>query len=30
MGVKVFSDAMGKHERIEEYLRAMDCGIDVI
>lgn len=29
-GVKVFSDALGKHERIEDYLQAMDWGIDVI
>jgi len=28
--VKVFSDAIGEHERVEEYLRAMDWGIDVI
>jgi len=28
--VKVFSDAMGEHERIEEYLQAMEWGIDVI
>jgi glycerophosphoryl diester phosphodiesterase len=29
-GIKVFSDALGKHERIEDYLQAMDWGIDVI
>ncbi len=29
-GVKVFSDALGKHERIEDYLQAMDWGIDLI
>lgn len=29
-GVKVFSDALGKHENIEDYLQAMDWGIDVI
>jgi glycerophosphoryl diester phosphodiesterase len=29
-GVKVFSDSMGAHERIEDYLKAMDWGIDVI
>ena len=29
-GVKVFSDALGKHERIEDYLQAMAWGIDVI
>ena len=29
-GVKVFSDALGQHERIEDYLKAMEWGIDVI
>lgn len=29
-GVRVFSDALGKHERIEDYLQAMDWGIDLI
>lgn len=29
-GVKVFSDALGKHERVEEYLQAIEWGIDVI
>ena len=29
-GIKVFSDALGKHERIEDYQNAMDWGIDVI
>jgi glycerophosphoryl diester phosphodiesterase len=29
-GVKVFSDALGKHERIEDYQQAMDWGIDLI
>jgi len=29
-GVKVFSDALGRHESIEEYLKAMDWGIDLI
>src|SRR5882672_5377020 len=29
-GVKVFSDAMGRHEVIEDYLKAMDWGIDLI
>ena len=29
-GVKVFSDALGNHERIEDYLQAMDWGIDLI
>ena len=30
LNVKVFSDAMGEHERVEEYLRAIEWGIDVI
>lgn len=29
-GVKVFSDALGEHERIKDYLQAIDWGIDVI
>lgn len=29
-GIKVFSDALGDHERIEDYLQAMEWGIDVI
>ena len=29
-GIKVFSDALGKHERVEDYLQAMQWGIDVI
>ena len=29
-GVRVFSDALGKHETIEEYLKVMDWGIDLI
>jgi len=29
-GMKVFSDALGKHERIEDYLQAIDWGVDVI
>jgi len=29
-GVKVFSDALGGHERIEDYLQAIRWGIDVI
>jgi len=29
-GVKVFSDALGRHERIEDYLQAMRWGIDLI
>ena len=30
LGIKVFSDALGAHERIEDYQQAMDWGIDVI
>lgn len=29
-GVRVFSDSMGDHERVEDYLQAIDWGIDVI
>ena len=29
-GVKVFSDSMGKHETINDFLQAMDWGIDLI
>jgi glycerophosphoryl diester phosphodiesterase len=29
-GVRVFSDSMGRHERIDDYLQAMEWGIDVI
>jgi len=29
-GVKVFSDSLGKHERVEDYLQAIDWGIDLI
>jgi len=29
-GVKVFSDSMGQHERVEDFLKAMDWGIDLI
>jgi glycerophosphoryl diester phosphodiesterase len=29
-GIKVFSDALGKNEKIEEYQKAMDWGIDCI
>lgn len=29
-GILVFSDALGAHERIEDYLQAMDWGIDLI
>ena len=30
LGVQVFSDAVGEHERLEEYQRAIEWGIDVI
>jgi glycerophosphoryl diester phosphodiesterase len=30
LGIKVFSDALGDHERIQDYLQAMDWGIDLI
>jgi glycerophosphoryl diester phosphodiesterase len=30
LGIKVFSDSMWKHERIEDYQEAIDWGIDVI
>jgi glycerophosphoryl diester phosphodiesterase len=29
-GVRVFADALGEHERVEDYLRAMEWGIDLI
>jgi len=29
-GIQVFSDALGRHERVEDYLQAMAWGIDVI
>lgn len=29
-GIRVFSDALGSHERVEDYLRAIEWGIDVI
>ena len=29
-GILVFSDALGSHERVEDYLRAIRWGIDVI
>src|SRR5207302_1354494 len=29
-GIKVFSDSIGKHEVIQDYLKAMDWGIDLI
>src|SRR5207244_2605926 len=29
-GVLVFSDALGKHENVAQYLQAMDWGIDLI
>ena len=30
LGILVFSDALGAHERIEDYQQAMDWGIDLI
>jgi glycerophosphoryl diester phosphodiesterase len=30
LGIQVFSDALGPNERIEDYLQAIDWGIDVI
>jgi glycerophosphoryl diester phosphodiesterase len=30
LGIRVFSDALGDHERVEDYLQAMDWGIDLI
>jgi len=30
LGIRVFSDALGQHERIEDYEKAMDWGIDLI
>ena len=30
LGIKVFSDALGDHERVEDYLQAMAWGIDLI
>ncbi len=30
LGIQVFSDALGRHERVEDYLEAIDWGIDVI
>ncbi len=29
-GIKVFSDALGFHETIDDYLRAMEIGVDLI
>ena len=29
-GIKVFSDALGSHERVEDYQRAIRDGIDLI
>ena len=29
-GVKVFSDSLGRHEHIQDYLQAMEWGIDLI
>jgi glycerophosphoryl diester phosphodiesterase len=30
LGIEVFSDALGAHEKIEDYLQAMEWGIDLI
>ncbi len=30
LGIQVFSDAIGRHERVEDYQKAMLDGIDVI
>ena len=30
LGIQVFSDALGSHEKIEDYLQAIDWGIDLI
>ena len=30
LGIRVFSDALGDHERVEDYMLAMDWGIDLI
>ncbi len=30
LGILVYSDALGEHERVGDYLQAMDWGIDVI
>jgi len=30
LGIKVFSDSLGNHERIEDFQQAMDWGIDLI
>jgi glycerophosphoryl diester phosphodiesterase len=30
LGILVFSDSLGEHERIEDFLQAMDWGIDLI
>src|SRR5262249_54571579 len=30
LGIQVFSDAIGRHERIDDYRQAIDWGIDVI
>jgi len=30
LGIQVFSDALGQHERIQEYQKGMDWGIDLI
>jgi glycerophosphoryl diester phosphodiesterase len=30
LGIRVFSDALGDHESVEEYRKAIGWGIDVI
>ena len=30
LGIQVFSDALGQHEQISEYLKAVDWGLDLI
>jgi len=30
LGIQVFSDALGAHEDVQDYQRAMDWGIDLI
>ncbi|MCP4641490.1 MAG: glycerophosphodiester phosphodiesterase family protein [bacterium] len=30
LGIKVFSDAMGRHENVDDYLQAIEWGIDLI
>ena len=29
-GIRVFSDSLGRHERVEDYLKAIEWGIDLI